>query len=196
MHTCHYRNELVGAVHGCTKCRLKSNHEIAGVSPYHSSRFPPTSAASYSSSSSCTSSRRPLVSKPSSFLSFSRHRSVPFSCFSENLSTPVAAYATWPATRALSYTGSPRDIRSIPASGALFVTATRVPRCSRFRSGSSDSGFSRRVVSFLVTPPATRSAVSQKLYFGRSGSSFVVNSISICDAVNRDYFKLQMEPRG
>lgn len=43
MHTCHYRNELVGAVHGCTKCRLKSNHEIAGVSPYHSSSsLPPT----------------------------------------------------------------------------------------------------------------------------------------------------------
>ena len=41
MHTCHYRNELVGAVHGCTKCRLKSNHEIAGVSPYHSSRSLP-----------------------------------------------------------------------------------------------------------------------------------------------------------
>lgn len=33
MHTCHYRNELVAAVHECTKCRLKSNHEIAGVSP-------------------------------------------------------------------------------------------------------------------------------------------------------------------
>lgn len=32
MHTCHYRNELVAAVHECTKCRLKSNHEIAGVS--------------------------------------------------------------------------------------------------------------------------------------------------------------------
>lgn len=53
MHTCHYRNELVGAVHGCTKCRLKSNHEIAGVSPYHSSSsLPPTHPLSSASPTS------------------------------------------------------------------------------------------------------------------------------------------------
>ena len=34
--------ELVAAVHECTKCRLKSNHEIAGVSP---APLPPLPAA-------------------------------------------------------------------------------------------------------------------------------------------------------
>lgn len=82
MHTCHYRNELVGAVHGCTKCRLKSNHEIAGVSPYHSSSsLPPTHPLSSASWRSPPPS--PLFSysaTPLRFFPLSRAR---FSSFSK-----------------------------------------------------------------------------------------------------------------
>lgn len=102
MHTCHYRNELVGAVHGCTKCRLKSNHEIAGVSPYHSSSSlppthplssasPPSPLFSYSATPLLPSLSLALVLRRFSFLvrSLARSPACLLACFPENLSTRV-----------------------------------------------------------------------------------------------------------